>query len=132
MFAAVFLLLLAGHWAADYPGQTDHQAAHKADKTFAGWIANAMHAATHVLICGALLGLGALVLDEVSLQPLPAAVALAWIGLSHSFIDRRWFVRWWMENTGQREFIKHGGAAHVDQTFHVLALVAAAFLLVTL
>ncbi|MGW6695622.1 DUF3307 domain-containing protein [Rhodococcus sp. NPDC054953] len=129
MFAELVVLLYVGHLAADYPGQTDHQSAHKAERTLTGWVANATHAATHVLICGALLVLGALVLDEVTLQPLPTVIALAWIGATHSVIDRRWPVRWWMEHTGQKEFLRHGGAAHVDQTAHVIALVAAALFL---
>ncbi|MGW7296100.1 DUF3307 domain-containing protein [Streptomyces xiamenensis] len=129
MFAGLAVLLYVGHLAADYPGQTDHQSAHKAKKTLVGWLANLTHATTHVLICGALLALGALVLDEVTLQPLPTAIALLWIGATHSFIDRRWPVRWWMEHTGQREFLQHGGAAHVDQAAHVIALVAAALFL---
>ncbi|MCK1813270.1 DUF3307 domain-containing protein [Streptomyces sp. XM4011] len=129
MFAELFALLYVGHLAADYPGQTDHQAKHKAARTFTGWIANATHAGTHVLICGVLLVLGAALLDDVALQPLPAAVALAWIGVTHSVIDRRWPVRWWMENTGQRQFAAHGGAAHVDQAAHVIALLVAALFL---
>ncbi|MFD6414007.1 MULTISPECIES: DUF3307 domain-containing protein [Actinomycetes] len=129
MLAEIFVLLYVGHLAADYPGQRDHQSAHKAEKTRTGWIANATHAGTHVAVCGALLVLGALVLDEVTLQPLPTAIALAWIGATHSFIDRRWPIRWWMEHTGQRQFAEHGGAAHVDQTAHVIALVAAALFL---
>ncbi|MFE1358836.1 DUF3307 domain-containing protein [Streptomyces harbinensis] len=129
MFAEIFIMFYAGHLAADYPGQTDHQAKHKADKTLTGWIANATHAGTHVAVCGVLLVLGALVLDDVALQPLPAALALAWIGATHSFIDRRWPVRWWMENTGQSEFMKHGGAQHVDQAAHVIALLVAALFL---
>lgn len=58
MFASIAILLWLGHLLADYPGQTDHQAAHKTEKSVRGWRANLLHAATHVLLCGALLAVG--------------------------------------------------------------------------
>lgn len=125
MFPTVFILLYVAHLLSDYPFQTDHQAAHKAARTVAGWRANAVHAGTHVLTSAVALALGAALLD-LSLTLPAAALALAWVGCTHSFIDRRWAVAWWMENTGQREFIKHGGAAHVDQAAHLAALLVAA------
>lgn len=128
MFASIAILLWVAHLLADYPGQTDHQAAHKAEKTARGWRANLVHAATHMLLCGALLAVGSAVLGW-PLPLLPATVAVLWIGITHSLIDRRWAVRWWMEHTGQRDFLQHGGAAHVDQAAHIAALVAAALFL---
>ncbi|MEV2261045.1 DUF3307 domain-containing protein [Streptomyces anulatus] len=129
MFASLFVLLYLGHLLADYPLQTDHQAAHKADRCATGWAANLTHAATHVTTCAVALALGALVLDDVALSLPVAVTALVWIGASHAFIDRRWPVAWWMNRTGQASWAKHGGAAHVDQTAHVLALVLAALAL---
>ncbi|MGW1179761.1 DUF3307 domain-containing protein [Streptomyces drozdowiczii] len=129
MFATVFVLLYLGHLLADYPFQTDHQAAHKADCGKAGWAANLRHAGTHVLTCGAALTLGAAVLDGVALSVPVVVAALVWIGGTHAFIDRRWPVQWWMTHTGQTSWAQHGGAAHVDQTAHVLALVLAALAL---
>ncbi|MFD5906602.1 DUF3307 domain-containing protein [Streptomyces microflavus] len=129
MFASLFVLLYLGHLLADYPLQTDHQATHKADRCAAGWAANLAHAATHVTTCAAALALGAVVLDDVTVSPPVAAAALVWIGASHAFIDRRWPVAWWMNRTGQASWAKHGGAAHVDQTAHILALVLAALAL---
>lgn len=125
MFAETFILLYAAHLTADYPLQTDHQAAHKAAPGRGGWTANVAHAATHIAACGVALLAAVLVLDvEVSV---PVAVAaLVWIGATHSVIDRRWPIRWWMEHARQAGFAEHGGAAHVDQTAHVLALVVAA------
>ncbi|WP_406027331.1 DUF3307 domain-containing protein [Nocardioides sp. NBC_00850] len=128
MFATVFVLLYVAHLLADYPLQTDHQAAHKADKSATGWVANLSHAATHVLVSAITLGAGSLVLDlEVTIPAL--AAALAWVGVSHSVIDRRRGVLAWMAHAGQTQFAKHGGAAHVDQTAHVLALTLAALTL---
>ncbi|MFI1779889.1 DUF3307 domain-containing protein [Streptomyces rubiginosohelvolus] len=129
MFASLFVLLYLGHLLADYPFQSDYQAAHKAERTTTGWVAALTHAATHVATCAAALTVGALVLDDVALSLPAVAAALLWIGATHAFIDRRWPVLWWMRNTGSTAWIAHGGAAHVDQTAHVLALVLAALAL---
>ncbi|MFE1729949.1 DUF3307 domain-containing protein [Streptomyces bacillaris] len=129
MFASLFVLLYLGHLLADYPLQSDHQATHKADRTTTGWVAALTHAATHVATCTAALTIGALVLDDVALSLPIVAAALVWIGVTHAFIDRRWPVLWWMRNTGSTAWIAHGGAAHVDQTAHILALVLAALAL---
>ncbi|UIZ17600.1 DUF3307 domain-containing protein [Streptomyces sp. R527F] len=129
MFPTLFILLYLGHLLADYPLQTDHQAAHKADRCAAGWAANLTHAATHMATCAAALTLGTLVLDDVTVSVPAALVALLWIGSTHAFIDRRWPVQWWMSHAGQTSWAANGGAAHVDQTAHVLALVLAALAL---
>lgn len=128
MFATLFVLLYVAHLLSDYPFQTDHQASCKADKGMAGWRANLLHAGTHVLVSAVALVVGVLVLD-LDLTVLAVAAGLLWVGVSHSFIDRRWPIRWWMDHTGQAEFIKAGGMAHVDQTAHVTALAIAALVL---
>ncbi|MFB6897444.1 DUF3307 domain-containing protein [Streptomyces hydrogenans] len=128
MFATVFVLLYLGHLLADYPFQTDHQATHKADCGKAGWRANLTHAATHVTACGIALAAGATALDVTASLP-AVLVALVWIGGTHAFIDRRWPVRWWMTRMRQTSWADHGGAAHVDQTAHILALALAALAL---
>ncbi|MGO1021441.1 hypothetical protein ACTOXX_12900 [Streptomyces rubiginosohelvolus] len=43
MLGSLFVLLFLGHLLADYPFQTDHQAAHKADCNAVGWVANLTH-----------------------------------------------------------------------------------------
>lgn len=132
MFAATFILLLAAHWGSDYPGQTDHQARHKAERSALGWRANISHAATHVIISAVLLVIGALALDEVTLSLGPTALALAWIGFSHGFIDRRWPIDRWMNFARQNDYRARGGAAHVDQAAHVLVgLIPTALILAT-
>ncbi|MFE3585062.1 DUF3307 domain-containing protein [Streptomyces vinaceus] len=128
MFAEIAFLLYVGHLLADYPFQTDYQAAHKAGCGREGWTANLTHAATHVLICAAALALGTVALGW-HLPLLPAAAALLWIGATHGFIDRRWPVAAWMRLARQSGWAAHGGAAHVDQTAHVLALTLAALFL---
>lgn len=128
MFASLFVLLYVAHLLSDYPLQTDQQASCKADKTAAGWRANMLHAGTHVLVSAVVLAIGALPLD-LNLDTPTAIAGLLWIGASHSLIDRRWPIRWWMEHTGQKVFMQHGGMAHVDQTAHVTALLIAALAL---
>lgn len=128
MFASLFVLLYVAHLAADYPLQTDHQAAHKACAGGRGWLANLAHAGTHVAVCAIALAVAAVVLDE-SAGAWANGAALVWIGATHAVIDRRWPVRWWMEHTRQAGFAQHGGAAHVDQTAHVLVLAVAALFL---
>ncbi|GAB2696370.1 DUF3307 domain-containing protein [Kitasatospora kifunensis] len=126
MFADFFVILFAAHHLSDYPLQTDYQALHKADRTATGWRANLAHAGTHVTTSAVLLWLGILILD-LHASAAGTVAALAWIGCSHSLIDRRWPVRWWMEHTGQTSYLANGGAQYVDQAFHIgLGLLPAA------
>ncbi|WP_369211332.1 DUF3307 domain-containing protein [Streptomyces flavofungini] len=125
IFPAVFILLYVAHSLSDYPLQTDHQSDHKAEPGRIGWTANLIHAGTHVATSGILLAAGAAILD-LHLNAWVVAVGLLWIGATHSFIDRRWPIRWWMNNTGQTEYLTNGGAAHVDQSVHLAALAVAA------
>ncbi|MYQ87918.1 MULTISPECIES: DUF3307 domain-containing protein [unclassified Streptomyces] len=128
MFADLAFLLYVGHLIADYPLQTDHQAGHKALPGVAGWRANLCHAVTHVAVCATLLVLGAAVLGW-RLPLLPALAAVLWIGATHAVIDRRWPVAAWMRLARQTKWAATGGAAHVDQTAHIAALVVAALCL---
>ncbi|WP_329592603.1 DUF3307 domain-containing protein [Streptomyces sp. NBC_01362] len=128
MFADIAFLLYVGHLIADYPLQTDHQAGHKALPGVAGWRANIVHATTHVAVCATLLILGAAVLGW-SLPALPSLAALLWIGVTHAVIDRRWPIAAWMRLARQTKWAANGGAAHVDQTAHIAALVVAALCL---
>ncbi|HBF79352.1 MAG TPA: DUF3307 domain-containing protein [Streptomyces sp.] len=125
MFASLYILLYIAHLAADYPLQTDHQAEHKADRCAAGWRANLAHAGTHLIATAVMLGMGVTVLD-LAVEPVPALLALAWIAGSHAVIDRRWAVAAWMRLARQQKWAQRGGAEHVDQTGHVLALAVAA------
>ncbi|MER7507061.1 DUF3307 domain-containing protein [Streptomyces lavendulae] len=128
MFASLFVLLYVAHLTADYALQTDHQAAHKMEKGRKGWAANLSHAGTHTVTTAAALAVGWAALDLTVSLP-AAAAALAWITASHALIDRRWPVTMWMTKTGSTDWINRGGAAHVDQTAHVTALLIAALAL---
>jgi hypothetical protein len=128
MFATIFILLYVAHLTADYAIQTDHQAAHKMEKSRKGWTANLTHAGTHTITTAITLAAGWATLD-LNIDLPATAAALAWITGSHAFIDRRWPVTWWMTHTGSTDWISRGGAAHVDQTAHVIALLVAALTL---
>ncbi|MFI5649943.1 DUF3307 domain-containing protein [Streptomyces anulatus] len=128
MFATLFVLLYVAHLLADYPGQTDHQAKHKADCGAAGWRANLAHAGIHLVVSGLALLVGQIALG-LGLGLLPATAALLWIAGSHAFIDRRWPVARWMRFARQAEWAQNGGAAHVDQTAHITAICIAALAL---
>ncbi|MFD7832103.1 DUF3307 domain-containing protein [Streptomyces sp. MJM8645] len=93
MFPSIFIVLLTCHWAADFPGQTDHQASHKADRTLQGWVANLTHAFTHVAITAVVLWLVGLAEPDLHPTLTAEAFGLAWVGISHSAIDRRRMVK---------------------------------------
>lgn len=126
MFPTVFILLYVAHLVSDYAIQTDRQSALKAERGRVGWWANLTHAGTHVVACAVALGAGAALLPDVDLPVARTVLAVAWVGVSHGFIDRRWPIAWWMDHTGSADFRTRGGAQHVDQTAHVLALAVAA------
>jgi hypothetical protein len=116
---------------ADFVFQTDHQAAHKADKDAAGWWANVHHAGTHVAV--SLIALIAVrLVTHAPLSTLAAGAGLLWIGVTHGFIDRRWPVLWWMHRTGSADFATKGGPAYVDQALHITALGIAALAMTAL
>lgn len=128
MLGSLFVLLYVAHLVGDYPLQSDHQAAHKAATGSVGWRAAAAHASVHVAVSALALTAGALVIG-LHLSVWQAAAALAWIGSTHALIDRRWPVLRWMHAARQTAFAAHGGAAHVDQTAHLVALLVAALVL---
>jgi len=130
MFADLFLALYVGHLLADYAFQTDTMVERKADKNAAGWRANIAHSGCHLATSTVLLVVVALTLD---LHPsIPAClVALGWVTATHSAIDRRRGITWWMEHTGSPGFIAVGGAAHVDQVAHITLGIMPAALLIT-
>ncbi|MFE6869584.1 DUF3307 domain-containing protein [Kitasatospora sp. NPDC057692] len=131
MLADPFVLLLAGHYAGDYLFQSDHMSEHKAEKSLTGWLANGAHAACHIGVTLVLL-LSARALIGLDISATGTCAALAWVGLSHGLIDRRWIVERWMRHTGSTVYFESGrGAPMVDQALHIVAGITPAALLLT-
>lgn len=125
-FAAVAATLTAMHHIGDFVLQTDHQSARKPcteDRLVEcseaeSWWCNQKHVASYhaAQLAGLLVANQALGL-KLNPSRVAAGVAISWV--THTVIDRRWPVRWWMDNTGSKDFrVKAGGGMHVDQTAH--------------
>ncbi len=129
--AAAYAAMRAAAGIGDFYLQTGHQAAHKADAGWSGRLVVARHAASYagvqavaLVAANKLLGMG--------LKPAHMAAAVAFSGITHGFIDRRWPVRKLAEATGKLGFHDMGagtlasGAFHLDQSaHHALEAVAA-------
>lgn len=120
-----FPALLAGHLVGDWIVQTDWQAAHKvrptdSDDYWQSWKANQQH------MLGYHVALAAAAWPFLAPKQVFRLVAVSW--LSHSFIDRRWPVRWLMRHTGSGPFSDTTwGPMCVDQALHlsIIALASA-------
>ncbi|WP_043478941.1 DUF3307 domain-containing protein [Kitasatospora sp. MBT66] len=124
-----FVLLFVAHFAGDYLFQTDHMAKHKSECSRRGWRANSEHVAAHVASMFAVLVIARVALD-FDTPALPTLAAVAWVAGTHSIIDRRWIIEWWMTKTGSPEFFAKGGAPLVDQAAHfVVGIFPAAVLI---
>ncbi|WP_017541578.1 DUF3307 domain-containing protein [Nocardiopsis halophila] len=127
--AIVFAALYAGHHVGDYLIQSDHQALNKGRCDHEGRKACTAHVLTLTIAQGAVL---ALVLGATGTAIDPAAL-LTGLGInavSHFWADRRSTLRGlvlaterWTHKIG---FYDGGGAAHMDQAWHMLWLVPAA------
>lgn len=153
-FAVVWAFLSTGHALADHVlGQTDKQAAHKAAPSkedraapkavlleegggappdadpYAGWGACLAHVLQYHIVLLMFLSLG---WQVFSLDLTPAGV-LTGFGISaasHAFLDRRWPVKWILENTRSPDFARmkdHGmnGMYLADQALHKTFLLGA-------
>lgn len=135
-FAAVAATLTAMHHVGDFVLQTDHQSARKPcaqDRLTEcsepeSWRALAAHVASYhaAQVAGLLIANRAL---GLKLRPGRVLAGVAISAATHAVIDRRWPVRWWMDNTGSAAFRENGGAAHVDQALHHTALWASALVI---
>jgi hypothetical protein len=134
-FAAAYLALWAAHNVADYWAQTTYQATNKGrhgnvHENTVGRQACLTHVATYtgatasaIVSVNRSLGLGANWRGIVLGQVVSSA--------SHYFADRRHTLRKLAERTGRLEFYDSGGAASLDQSWHVGWLAVAALLTAT-
>ena len=132
-FGAVFAALYAAHHVADYWVQTPHQSAHKGLPGWPGRVACAAHVGTYTLTAAVVL---AVVWWRLSLPlSLPHVVAgLAVSAVSHYWADRRTTLRALVAvvdqvTPGKAAYYDHGGAAPLDQAWHVVWLLAAALVI---
>jgi hypothetical protein len=134
--------VLAGHLIGDWIVQTDWQAAHKVwpppvpprahrlvgppevlarlerEAKRRSWKANQQHMLGYHLALAACCW-------RTPPKRLAALIAVSW--LTHSFIDRRWPVKWLMEHTGSAPFSETSwGPMCVDQALHLAILALAA------
>lgn len=125
--------LFAGHHLGDYWLQSDHQAMTKGQCDHAGRTACAGHVASLTTAQALLLGLVAVV-TGTGLDPLAIVLGLGVNALSHYWADRRATLRGLVLAT--EPFTKKltfydefGGAAHMDQAWHIFWIVPAALII---
>lgn len=132
-YPAVYALLRTAADIADHYVQTHHQATHKARPGTEGHSALAGHCLSYVTTQAVILGAGNHLLG-LDLRPRHMAVALAFSGVTHYALDRRWPLRRFAELIGKREFYELGGplggAYLMDQAGHHFAEGIAAYLAV--
>ena len=132
-FAAVFATLYAAHHVADYWVQTPHQADAKGWPGRHGRVACAGHVASYTVTAVVVL---VVVWWRADLHlTVPHVVAgLAVSAVSHYWADRRTTLRALVAvvdqvTPGKAAYYDHGGAAPLDQAWHVVWLLAAALVI---
>ena len=112
----LLIMVLLGHLWGDWIFQTDWQAANKALPGWAGWRANLQHVFWYTVVlavstCGARITIaGGLILLLAS-------------AVTHSILDRRWPVRWFMRASGSPQFAETTwGVIVTDQALHLIVL----------
>lgn len=135
-FAAVFVALYVAHMLADYWVQTPHQAQHKGADGWAGRLACAGHVASYTLTAAAVLATLAWRLD-LDLSALRVIAGLVVSAVSHYWADRRSTLRALVAALdrpgllpGKTSYYDAGGAAHLDQTWHIVWLLVATLVMV--
>lgn len=144
-FAAVFAAIYTGHHIGDYVAQTHHQACTKGQPGWEGRIACAGHVASLTVVKAGALAIAALTLG-LHLAPAAVSTAFAVDAVSHYWADRRTTLAKLADLLafmGKDEFYAFGaprpgkddnpslgtGAAHLDQTWHLMFIFAAALII---
>jgi hypothetical protein len=113
-------LVLAGHFIGDWILQTDWQAAHKTERSWLGWRANLNHIFWYTI---ALILVSSWGISAGSVEAHRWGVLLLVSAVTHSFIDRRWPVKWLMRLTGSEKFAETSwGVIATDQALHLSIL----------
>lgn len=131
-FAAMLGFLHAAHHVGDYWLQSDHQARHKGERNRRGKRACAAHVASYGAATTTAVEIANALLD-LQVSPTNRILAQAFNLGSHYFFDRRWTAakvyEWLDKYNGKSGFINNGGAAYLDQAFHITCLTITAAIL---
>jgi len=137
IFAAIAATCYASHQIADHVfGQTDNQAAHKADPGWTGWRHNLAHITAYHAVLAAMLTATIITLHlPVTATGITAGLLAS--ATTHAILDRRWPVRWLLEHTGSTPFsrLNTGGLNGMylaDQALHYACLWITALLITRL
>ncbi len=133
VFAAGLATMYAAHQVADHVfGQTDKQAANKTKPGKEGYTALLGHVGLYHLIIIAMLLVTIAVLN-LPVTMLGFCLAIMFSAVTHAILDRRWPVKWILDNTGSPEFAKMlqplWGMYASDQGLHYFCLWISALLL---
>lgn len=128
-FAATFAALYAAHHVGDYWVQGNEVAARKGDAGGPGRRACAHHVATYTATCAATV----MAVDRAVGLPTRWPVTLLAQGVNaatHYLADRRERgpMMWLARRLGKAGYIERGGAAHLDQAWHVASLAVTALI----
>jgi hypothetical protein len=126
LFVAGLATALVAHQVMDHVfGQTDEQAANKAKPGRTGWSAILQHVGSYHV------GMFIMMMTTFALFDLTPSVLgftlfMVFSMASHALLDRRWTVRWILENTGSPNFAQMTtplcGMYLADQGLHWLCL----------
>lgn len=133
LFAAGLATYYAAHQVADHVfGQTDSQAENKSKPGLLGWSAIAGHVFSYHAVMLVMI-LITLSVFNLEVHALSLVSSILFSAISHAVIDRRWPVKWILENTGSPNFVKMTvpvcGMYVADQGLHWLCLWISALLL---
>lgn len=136
LFAVFAGVAIFAHQVADHVfGQNDKMAANKAKPGQTGWSYLLEHVFAYHLVMFAMLLITCVVLNlPVTLLGFFSAIAFS--AVTHAFLDRRWPVKWILENTGSPDFAKMQsplcGMYLADQGLHYFCLWVSALLFAAL
>ncbi|MEU4623095.1 DUF3307 domain-containing protein [Actinoplanes sp. NPDC023801] len=134
-FAVMAVTLHAAHQVGDHIIQTDDNAAGKVGPGRSGWQHVLMHVTTYHLTASVMITITILFLD-LPVTGLGLATGLGFSFITHAVIDRRWLVRWLLDNTGSAAFADRQtpicGMYLADQSLHYCCLWVASLLIACL
>ena len=131
LFAVFLGTAVVAHQVADHLFQTDKMASNKAKPGRTGWSHILQHVFAYHIVMFIML-LVTCVFLNVPVTLLGVFSALLFSGVSHAFLDRRWPVKWFLNNVGASNFVEMQtpicGMYLADQSLHYFCLWISALL----